>query len=349
MGCVGSSEDGVGAESYAPVVSSTYVETRKGYPETLMAEEREVMAALRAQLAAEGVKGSRWEDDHEICRWLRARKFDIPATKLMIANHLQWEKEYDVDHVYRTFQHRDLAAVMAAYPRTYHRTDRIGRPINIDRVGRLDIKRINELTSNDEMEKEKIQDMVRTAGPGAAGARTAHAPPSHPRLPARAQERTLRVRYPACSKAAGRTINQSLVIMDLSGMSASIWNGQTRAMLKRLTGVLSDHYPETMGLLFIVNAPSFFAAIWSVVRLFLDPGTVQKISILSSGSTQELFRHVDPASLPPFLGGTDETFDLMHEQGPWVAGSKAANAAAGAEDGPPAQPRRRRWLACCCA
>lgn len=162
MGCVVSAEDGGSKQepSFHPV-SSSYVEKRKGYPETLTAAERAAMAEVRSELAAAGIVGARWDDDDEMCRWLRARKFDVAATKLMITNHVKWEKDYDVDLVYKTFAHRDPEAVKAAYPRTYHRTDRIGRPINIDRVGRLNIKRINELTNNDEMEKEKIQDMVR--------------------------------------------------------------------------------------------------------------------------------------------------------------------------------------------
>lgn len=154
------------------------------------------------------------------------------------------------------------------------------------------------------------------------------------------------MRYPACSKAAGRTINQSLVIMDLSGMTMSIWNAQTRGTLKRLIGVLSDHYPETMGQLFIVNAPSFFAAVWAVVKLFLDPGTVQKISILSHNFKHELFKHVEPANLPPFLGGTDNTFDLMREQGPWVPHSENEPVIR-QQSMYPADRGTRRWLMCC--
>jgi len=136
------------------------------------------------------------------------------------------------------------------------------------------------------------------------------------------QEHTLRVKYPACSKHAGRTINQSLVIMDLDGLSFSTWNSQTRSMLQRLTGLLSDHYPETMGALFVVNAPGFFSVIWNVAKRFLDPGTQRKIHILGSNFEKELFEYIDPSNLPEFLGGTDSTFDLSHDVGPWVSGSQ---------------------------
>jgi len=143
----------------------------------------------------------------------------------------------------------------------------------------------------------------------------------------RPQEHTLRVKYPACSRHAGRTINQSFVIMDLRGLSLAKWNAQTRDMLKQLTGILSDHYPETMGALFIINAPGFFTVIWSVAQVFLDPGTKKKITILGSNYRDRLFEHVDPSNLPTALGGTDDALDILHDQGPWVAKETATLAA----------------------
>ncbi|KAJ1627179.1 CRAL-TRIO domain-containing protein [Pavlovales sp. CCMP2436] len=324
--CIGSGEE-VSDLAGAEVAVSSYVEKRKGYPETLTAVERTAMATLRAELMRAGVAGASWGDDYELCRWLRARKFDVPKTLLMIQNHIEWGVKYDLEVVYTTFHHADNQAVKGAYPRAYHKTDKVGRPLYIDAIGKLDINRINELATDEQMEREKIQDM----------------------------EYTLRVRYPACSKAAGRMINQSLVIMDLQGFSSSIWNSQTRAMTKRLTGVLSDHYPETMGALFIVNAPSFFSAIWSFIKLFLDPGTAAKISILDHGFKKELLKHVSAENLPVHLGGTDTSFDWNYDQGPWVKGGKDQGPWANVKKGTVtfqtplivAAPRRRRGGPCC--
>jgi hypothetical protein len=335
MGAVGSCLEkcvtGSSALEEQELMTSSYEETRKGYPDTLTAPQREAMAQVRRELASAGILGAPWDDDHDMCRWLRARKFDVAATLLMIRNHVQWKKDFDVDNVYANFAHPPAAAaeIKAAYPRAYHRTDRVGRPINIDCVGRLNIKRINQLVTMEDLVKEKVQEMVRAGarpehsrplGPfwrpiGTRGPLTCRAPPALRHL----QEYTIRVRYPECSRAAGRKINQSVVIMDLGGLSMSIWSSKTREVLKTLIGVLSDHYPETMGVLFIVNAPSFFAGIFSFVKLFLDPGTVQKINVLSTSQRHELFKIIDPASLPPFLGGTDESFSFEAEQGPWIA------------------------------
>ena len=32
-----------------------------------------------------------------------------------------------------------------------------------------------------------------------------------------------------------------------------------------------EHYPETLGKIYIVNAPRIFAALWASVALFLSP------------------------------------------------------------------------------
>jgi len=47
-------------------------------------------------------------------------------------------------------------------------------------------------------------------------------------------------------------------------------------------GVISAHYPERAGKLFIVNAPFWFSTIWRVVSPLVDPNTRAKISILGS-------------------------------------------------------------------
>jgi hypothetical protein len=41
-----------------------------------------------------------------------------------------------------------------------------------------------------------------------------------------------------------------------------------------VTGLASNHYPETMGKLFVINAPMLFTAVWSIVKNWLDEATV---------------------------------------------------------------------------
>jgi hypothetical protein len=63
------------------------------------------------------------------------------------------------------------------------------------------------------------------------------------------------------------------------------------------------HYPETLGMLFVVNAPWVFKAAFAVFKPFLSEFTVKKMHVLGSDYREVLLRHIDAESLPEFLGG----------------------------------------------
>ena len=85
-----------------------------------------------------------------------------------------------------------------------------------------------------------------------------------------------------------------------------------------------------MGQLAIVNAPSSFTVIWSVIKPWLDKDTVSKVDILGSNYQEVLLRLVDKESLPASLGGEctcegeggcDHSF-----AGPWKEGKEERRA-----------------------
>lgn len=66
----------------------------------------------------------------------------------------------------------------------------------------------------------------------------------------------------------------------------------------------SDNYPESMGLMFVVNAPWAFSAVWSICKSFVDERTQKKIQIMNTGYEKKLLEVIDAENLPAFLGGT---------------------------------------------
>lgn len=112
--------------------------------------------------------------------------------------------------------------------------------------------------------------------------------------------------------------------------------------------VSQDYFPETMSQLAIVNAPSSFTAIWSVMRPWLAKETVAKVSVLGANYQRALLELVDAENLPETLGGTctcadcasaDTGGDLgsggvaemgrcaFSSAGPWLVGRKERRAA----------------------
>ena len=57
---------------------------------------------------------------------------------------------------------------------------------------------------------------------------------------------------------------------------------------------------------FIINAPWTFTTIWSFVKLWLAPRTIEKIDILGTDYQGVLLGHIDAENLPTFYGGKCE-------------------------------------------
>ena len=125
------------------------------------------------------------------------------------------------------------------------------------------------------------------------------------RFHVREVERLTRVRFEACTRAnarrreaaaaapagggaddefAGRLgrVGAMLGIVDLDGFGLMKFSSEFVAFIKSISKVDQDNYPEILGTLVVVNAPTVVASVmWPVVRVFLDKRTQDKIKIFS--------------------------------------------------------------------
>ena len=69
-------------------------------------------------------------------------------------------------------------------------------------------------------------------------------------------------------------------------------------------------------MLYIVNSPWSFTAVWSIVKGWLDEKTRAKIHIVGGKPIKHLIKYIDEDSIPDFLGGNNDT-PLMNDHGPW--------------------------------
>ncbi|EEB87082.1 hypothetical protein MPER_15726, partial [Moniliophthora perniciosa FA553] len=63
----------------------------------------------------------------------------------------------------------------------------------------------------------------------------------------------------------------------------------------------SDLPPYRMGQLAIINAPSSFTIIWSVIKPWLAKETVEKVDVMGKDYKERLLELVDADSLPSIL------------------------------------------------
>lgn len=76
------------------------------------------------------------------------------------------------------------------YPHGYHGVDRYGRPVYIERIGMVDLNNLGQVTTFERFIKHHVSE----------------------------QEKTLKVRFPACSLAAKRHIASTTSILDVNGV-----------------------------------------------------------------------------------------------------------------------------------
>jgi hypothetical protein len=65
----------------------------------------------------------------------------------------------------------------------------------------------------------------------------------------------------------------------VAGVGLSHLTGEVRRIMGLITKYDQDNYPESLGHICIINAPSLFRMVWSVVKGMLDPRTQSKIEV----------------------------------------------------------------------
>lgn len=257
------------------------------------AKEEEAVNSFRLALLTRDLLPDSHDNYHTMLRFLKGRKFDIDKTVQMWADMLHWRKEYGADSILQDFVYKEFEEVQRYYPHGMHGVDKEGRPVYIERLGKVDPIKLMNVTTIDRFLRYHVQGF----------------------------EKLFQEKFPACSIAAKRHIDKTTTIIDVHGVNWLSFSKIAHELVMRIQKIDGDNYPETLNQMFIVNAGSGFKLVWNTAKGFLDPKTTAKIIVLGNKFQSRLLEVIDSCQLPDFLGGScscpNDGGCLRSNKGPW--------------------------------
>lgn len=177
-------------------------------------------------------------------RFVRAENGDMSKASLRYQATLKWRRERGLDSILQR-PHPKFDIIKANSSHSFHGRDKLGNPIFIERLGHLNWVALQNAGVG-------VEDLLYDARYHLEYMFTVLAPDENAR---------------------------SVTILDMEGVTMAEAKGEKMEFLKRLMAENSGHYPERTRVMFIVNCPFWFNAIWKAVSSFLPERTLDKIHI----------------------------------------------------------------------
>ena len=245
--------------------------------------KRRVLDRFRSLVKANDVENTKIpfeKSDYCLLRFLKARKFDLEKAMKMWVDHVNWNNQFkcvadakDED----VSGGANLAVICRLYPTAYSGCDRKGRPLMIKRFGHCNIVSLIQHCGNN------VENVVAWEAKYSMKMKNVFAYYSH---------------------LSGHHVETFCSILDMEGSSMSQFSNEVWDALKLTNELTSANFPESLGILIVINAPLYFRVVWGLVKKFVDPRTFAKFRLFGSDYHTDLHQYVHPDNLPIEYHGT---------------------------------------------
>ncbi|KAK1138404.1 hypothetical protein N8T08_002636 [Aspergillus melleus] len=239
-------------------------------------------------------------DETALIRFLRARKFDpeIAINQFFEAN--LFRKENRVFEVYDGIRVQDYETAGGAYPQWIGRLDKRGLPIFFVNTANVRTTLLGYGNCN--------YGYVPRPSDSDSDSPPAEAAPQQERVDVLQLGSVMfdsysRFVFPLCSMVTRRRVTSSVIVVDATTLSLK-QGFDIRNFVKEASWLLTTCYPETVDKIFVCNCPSYFGAIWKLLKSWVDPITAAKLVFLSPAEVYPALKeHIHDDDLPTQVGG----------------------------------------------
>ncbi len=239
------------------------------------------------------------EEAFALCRFLRARQFDVEKTFAMMGEHVDMFREaLTSENLYRskTYIEDHIGCPIPVFTKQFPMLDyglaKNGAFVVYMKAGLIRLQEGFDCISTTETPESFIARYIPVVWYVAC------------QVFCETMHRLQKERQNNDNETDFVVLAEAVVVIDLEGLQRELFTKRTMEFMQQSFGVIQC-FPEILNRVVVVNVPYFFTFIWSVLKRFIDARTVQKIGFFSSLSAaqEDLLDLVLPCQLLQDYGG----------------------------------------------
>lgn len=197
-----------------------------------------------------------------LIRFLKANKLKLNKSFENIIKYTIFRQKYRLDDENNIMSKDEENNILLNYPQFLHKTDKDGRPVLYDLVGKINFCKIS-------LEKVLLYKINQF-------------------------EYIINKVFPYSSQFINKRIDKITCIVDLKKLNSmkTIKNLTFISYIKKFIYIAQNYYPDILGLLVFINSNILFKALWSVIKEFLNKDTKTKVYIYGKNYKEYLLKNV---------------------------------------------------------